>query len=310
MIDDLIAEICVEILKTLFIPLFIVFVVLILICCVIKVVRKKKYQSSDYYKQTQTGYEAILDDTGKLGEYYTFDKLKTLQGYKKYLFNCYLPKADGTTTEIDVIFLHESGVYVLESKNYSGWIFGNEAQQRWTQTLPVGRNKSAKKNSFMNPIIQNEVHLKWLRNYLGDTKKIPIHSYIVFSERCELKNVTVTSTVHHVIKREQLLNAIQQNAKIVGNCLSVQDIDMLYEKLYPLTQVNKEQKQIHIENIRKKHVTMGQKEVEKNKYNRKCPRCGGELIIRTAKKGNRAGKQFWGCKNYPECKFIENIEDM
>jgi four helix bundle suffix protein len=33
-----------------------------------------------------------------------------------------------------------------------------------------------------------------------------------------------------------------------------------------------------------------------------CPKCGCEMAIRTARKGPRAGSQFWGCQNYPECK--------
>ncbi|MDE7425320.1 MAG: NERD domain-containing protein [Lachnospiraceae bacterium] len=39
-----------------------------------------------------------------------------------------------------------------------------------------------------------------------------------------------------------------------------------------------------------------------------CPKCGGKLILRTAKRGNYAGSQFYGCENYPKCRFIENIK--
>ena len=68
--------------------------------------------------------------------------MNSLEGTKRYLFNLYLPKDDGGTTEIDVVFLHDSGMYVFESKNYSGWIFGTETQKNWTQTLPMGPGKS------------------------------------------------------------------------------------------------------------------------------------------------------------------------
>jgi hypothetical protein len=77
-------------------------------------------------------------EKGKSGEYLVY---KVLQNYEKdgakFLFNCYLPKNNNNdTTEIDVIMIHNSGIYVFESKNYSGWIFGSEHQQKWTQTLP------------------------------------------------------------------------------------------------------------------------------------------------------------------------------
>lgn len=38
-----------------------------------------------------------------------------------------------------------------------------------------------------------------------------------------------------------------------------------------------------------------------------CPSCGGELVLRTAKKGSNAGSQFYGCSNYPNCKYTRNI---
>jgi hypothetical protein len=49
--------------------------------------------------------------------------------------NLYIPKKDGSTTEIDLIMLSQTGVYVFESKNYSGWIFGDEKSKNWMQTL-------------------------------------------------------------------------------------------------------------------------------------------------------------------------------
>ncbi|MBR3447258.1 MAG: topoisomerase DNA-binding C4 zinc finger domain-containing protein [Oscillospiraceae bacterium] len=42
---------------------------------------------------------------------------------------------------------------------------------------------------------------------------------------------------------------------------------------------------------------------------RKCPRCGAELVLRTAKKGNNAGKQFYGCSAFPKCRYTRNIPD-
>ena len=214
------------------------------------VIQKKQYEKTEYYTQTKTPYFQMIFDKGRLGEFYTYKNLKTLKGYKKYLFNLYLPKANGETTELDVVLLHESGIYVFESKNYSGWIFGSETQQYWTQTLPSGKGKSQKKR-FFNPIIQNKVHLKWLQNFLAD-QTLPFYSYIVFSERCTLKDITLTSKKHHVVKRYDLLSAVRQNAKKKKKILSSEKIDVLYKKLYPLTQADKAAKMLHVENIQKK----------------------------------------------------------
>ena len=39
----------------------------------------------------------------------------------------------------------------------------------------------------------------------------------------------------------------------------------------------------------------------------KCPKCNSDLILRTATRGANAGKQFYGCSNFPKCKYIQNI---
>ncbi|MBM2804620.1 MAG: topoisomerase, type zn finger domain protein [Deltaproteobacteria bacterium] len=33
-----------------------------------------------------------------------------------------------------------------------------------------------------------------------------------------------------------------------------------------------------------------------------CSTCGKPMLLRTARKGERAGSQFWGCSGYPQCK--------
>ena len=52
----------------------------------------------------------------------------------------------GKTTEIDLLMIHEKGIFVFESKNYSGWIFGSEDQLKWTQCF-----KSGQREHFYNP---------------------------------------------------------------------------------------------------------------------------------------------------------------
>lgn len=38
-----------------------------------------------------------------------------------------------------------------------------------------------------------------------------------------------------------------------------------------------------------------------------CPKCGGRLVLRMSKSGAYAGSQFWGCSNYPKCRYIKNM---
>ncbi len=260
--------------------------------------QRSKYLKTTYYRQIRLGYWSMLQDKGRLGEYRSYKFLRDLPGYKKFLFNLYLPKDNGGTSEIDVVMLHETGIYVLESKNYSGWIYGTETQRTWTQTIQKD-NGQIEKNTFYNPILQNKSHIKWLKAYLKDDT-LPIFSCIVFSERCDLKEIHLTSGEHAVINRDDLRFTVKRIAKQNGNLLTRPQIEDLIDQLYPLTQVTEAEKLAHIQAIRTK--TQPQP-TDPNV----CPRCGGKLVLKTAAKGQFQGSQFYGCSNYPACRYIKKI---
>ena len=206
------------------------------------------YHRSAYYEVTKQSFRSVWMDAGRKGEYLVFQVLRHYEEQgARFLFNCYLPKEDGTTTEIDVLMIHGTGLYVFESKNYSGWIFGHEQAKTWTQTLPQGRGR-AHKEHFYNPILQNKGHIKWLKRYLGN-EKLPMHSVIVFSDRCTLKKIELTSSQALVINRYSLEASVDQIMKTSPCCLAEYEVDRIYEILYPLTQVSEEEKQQHIRDI-------------------------------------------------------------
>ena len=280
-------------------------------------------------------YDALGGDklTGKLGELYTAKELKYVQlfGRKgRILRNVYVPKDNGETSEIDLLYITQKGIFVFESKNYSGWIFGDEKGQKWTMMLP---NKE--KHSFYNPVKQNQTHIKWLRNYIGEN--IPLFSIIVFSERCELKKITIVSQDVKVIKRDLTYAAVRDIWDKNEDRLSGEEVENLYIKLRDLTKVSKETKENHIQNIKDKYGDSGKKSerqeepvktpenvvlepekniikeveaeepnIEKAETDKICPRCGKKMVLRTAKKGENAGKQFWGCSGFPKCRYIES----
>ena len=74
-------------------------------------------------------------------------------------------------------------------------------------------------------------------------------------------------------------------------------MESLYERLRVLTDVGEAAKRAHVANIHE-HYTA--KPVAPSSA---CPRCGADLVLRTAKKGPNAGSQFYGCSNYPKCRY-------
>ena len=86
--------------------------------------------------------------------------------------NVTLPTEDGTT-QIDHIIVSRYGVFVVETKNLKGWIFGNAKQRYWTQRIFKYSQK------FQNPLHQNYKHVKTLQSLL-DLSDEQVFSVVVF----------------------------------------------------------------------------------------------------------------------------------
>ena len=216
------------------------------------------------------------ENKGQFGEYVTEFALTNdnLVGELVVLKNIYVP-AQGKTTEIDLLMIHEKGIFVFESKNYSGWIFGDEEQLNWTQCLQNGE-----KNRFYNPIRQNRTHIKALATFLQKPISDFI-SYIIFSERCTLKEVPENAENVVIVRRPNMLKKLRAYLSDAPVKYTHDEIQTLADKLRPLTNKDAAEKAQHIEDIKTK-----------------CPFCGNELVLRKGKYG-----QFWGCSTYPKCKF-------
>ena len=103
--------------------------------------------------------------------------------------------------------------------------------------------------------------------------------------------------------------------------MTAEQIQTIYDQLYPYSQVDAATKEKHIADIEQTVHPEAPKPVEPAapvpeeqvpiaisepaETPLRCPRCGGELLLRTAKKGNNAGNQFYGCSNFPKCRYIQ-----
>jgi hypothetical protein len=238
------------------------FLIFLLVIFLFEIDRRRKerereqYNQTEYAVQTQIPYERVMSDRGILGEFFIYKVLESLEGPRRFLFNLYLPKWNGDTTELDVVLIHSSGIYVFESKNFGGWIFGSEKQQYWTQTLPAGRGQS-QKHHFYNPILQNNGHLDILHQILRPVRLSSgppaYYSYIVFGNRCEFKAVPLKSGNHHILHLGELFYAVQENIIEAGVWLTATEIETLYRQLEPYTQASDIVKQAHVENIHLKY---------------------------------------------------------
>lgn len=228
-------------------PMIVVAFILAVIYAIRLFFMHNKYAKSSYGKVSGNSFFKVAFDKGNYGEFLTFAFLEKLPGDNKLLTNIYLPKEDGTTTEIDLLMLNGTGIYVFESKNYSGWIFGDEKSKNWTQTL-----KGGKKNKFLNPVWQNNGHIKALQKILNEVSTSNFYSYIVFSERCELKKVSVNVDNVAVVKRNMLYTLLKKDIESRPMVIEAQHVDSLFESLEKYSLVDDDTKLKHIQTIKRK----------------------------------------------------------
>lgn len=199
--------------------------------------------------------------------------------YKRF-HNIVLETENGTT-QIDHVILSKYGVFVIETKNYNGWIFGDEKQKTWTQSL------YGKKYKFQNPVHQNYRHIKALSKFLNIDHNF-IHSIVFFIGESEFKTEMPPNV---------MMSGLSKYIKVFDQVVfSDQDIFFLEQNFIKL-QNKKLSNREHVSSLKKRYSSI---EI--------CPKCGSNLVKKSAKKGSFAGNEFLGCSGYPKCKYIKPIE--
>ncbi|MCG7824232.1 NERD domain-containing protein, partial [Vibrio parahaemolyticus] len=196
-----------------------------------------------------------------------------------------LPTNDGTT-QVDHIVVSRYGIFVVETKNMKGWIFGSARQKQWTQKIYRHSSK------FQNPLHQNYKHIKALETLLGCSEE-HLHSVIVFIGDSTFK----TEMPPNVTYARGSIRYIQQFNDVV---FSDNDYARLTESINRL----KLKRGVITDLKHRKHV----KEVVASKVSsNECPRCGSEMVLRETNRGENIGKQFWGCSTFPKCRAVKQF---
>lgn len=122
-------------------------------------------------------------EKGAVGEEVIYDFFQTLPGNYIIFQNIYLPLKNGKGhTEVDLIVVHEKGVFVIESKNYEGIITGESTARQWSKKLSSTFSKT-----FYNPIMQNATHISALQHAIPMIEDDELYSIIIFGQQSELQ---------------------------------------------------------------------------------------------------------------------------
>ncbi len=217
-----------------------------------------------------------------------FGELKTVFAQKLFLSSEYVDLNNITirtrrgTTQIDHVIVSRYGVFVVETKNMSGWIFGSKDAPFWTK---INRGDKLR---FQNPLHQNEGHIR----ALSSLARIPpekMHSVVVFRGDCSLRtqlppNVLTGGYITYVKSKSQVVFTEAEVTRIV---------EAIKAGMLPKTHAT------HL-----KHVDHLRQRFESTTT---CGKCGSPLVLRTVKSGGNAGNQFYGCSRFPSCRYVRNV---
>ena len=219
---------------------------------------------------------------GYFGEKSVAFFLSKLEEDKYKVINNIMLKIGDKTTQIDHVVISNYGIFVIETKNYNGWIIGNEYDDNWKQVIYKRREK------LHNPIKQNYGHIQALKEVLNEYSNLNFISIIAFITRADLKVTTKTDVVYTV-------NLAKTIRKYTNECITNSDKEDIYIKLNGLNVDSKENMTAHVQAIHNDIKDKNQKIKDDI-----CPRCGGKLVLRNGKYG-----RFKGCSNFPKCRFVD-----
>ncbi|MFP7442658.1 NERD domain-containing protein [Bacillus infantis] len=226
---------------------------------------------------------------GAVGEWYANKALSKLGANYKIYHDLYVPNGEGGNAQVDHIVTSPYGIFVIETKHYQGWIFGQENQRYWTQAI------YKRKEKLFNPIWQNYGHIKALKSYIGKEELESFYSIIAFSQNSTLKFNDDFKSVR-VIQIPQLTKVISEwNVQRINDS----DLKQINRALDDLIISDKNKKR----QIKKKHVAdIKSNRKEKVVSQNACPKCGNSLSLKKGKYGT-----FYGCSNFPKCRYTNKV---
>lgn len=226
----------------------------------------------------------FLPSKGKAGEMRVAKILSKLPEEEYRVINNLLIKQGNKTTQIDHVVVSEYRIFVIETKHYRGWIYGDANREYWTQNI------YGNKYDLWNPIHQNQGHIRALRRVLTDIPPGVFVSIVTFSRQASL-DIRNSENVIYWDELKKLICSYQRKL------ISTEQAQNAYETLLAANIDSKDNQKQHVRHVREQ-ISKREETIAKGR----CPRCGGQLILRKGSYG-----PFYGCSNYPRCRFTHKL---
>jgi hypothetical protein len=153
------------------------------------------------------------------------------------LHDVILPDGRGGSTQVDHLVLTGAGILVVETKNYSGLVFGQEREAQWTQRL--GRRSFR----FQSPLRQNYSHLQAVRALAPG---VPVLGRVVFTDNARFPQGAPEGVSILADLRRDLAN-------LIGDAAPSPDLRLGWATLKTRADKSPEGRKAHLEGLRERH---------------------------------------------------------
>lgn len=272
--------------------------------------------------------EITIVNAGIYGENNILFELKNSPINLVVLHDLYIKTKSGLSAQIDFLVVAPKCCYIIECKN----LFGNieiTNNGEFIRTIQYG-NRFFKEGIY-SPITQNERHMKVLQECRTEdagvlTRMVKNATFDNF-----FKGIVVLANPKTVVNsrfapkeiKDKVIRADQLIKYIVDTEAQSKELPSTRKQMLECAQrfldMNVEERPDYLDKYEALVNEVGASQTAgsssifpilntSNEDKLVCPRCGKPLVLRTAKKGNNVGNQFYGCSSYPSCKYIRNIE--
>ena len=233
---------------------------------------------------------SVNEMTGGVGEqlakYYAKIMTDTL-----VLHDVLIDGAEGYTSQIDLLMIGNKGIYVVEVKTYGdAKVYGDGTKTKWVYY------KNGKRYEIYSPLKQNQNHIKYLKKFLCSLGEVPCFSVLtILCDDFKVSNINRSEDITTVVCNSlpAMQRAIEKIAE--GKPVVLDDIQKkaIFDYIMENQHIGKEAHKVHKENVIAYQNIIAKMEDEKI-----CPYCKTPLLLRKGKYG-----EFYGCSNYPRCKY-------
>lgn len=259
--------------------------------------------------------EIAITEAGIYGEESILFELKNSGMDLVVLHDIYIETEDGRGAQIDYFVITPYVNVIIECKNLVGNIEINNKGD-FIRTFEYKGKKY--REGIYSPITQNERHLTVYKECRKSDKNFAVK--LLFEKYFDRYNKSIVVLANP----KTVVNDRFAKKEIKEQVLRCDQLILYLKNMKSDTKSNKKEMRelgekilsMNIDN-RKDYTEKFNKFLEESKNNivkndsksdnLMCPRCGNKLILREAKKGSNIGNKFYGCSNYPKCRYIKNI---